>query len=346
MASAGTRFLQIEPTTRCNFTCGFCVGRHMAQRDLSLELFERALAAFPSLEHVELQGEGEPLMHPRFFAMAEALRARGVAVSVITNGSFLSDENNRRLVALSLSAIRVSLESAAPDEFRRIRGGKLEKVVRGLRHLVAVRDEHRRAHPGAPVPAIGFAVTLLKSTIDDFDRVLELYRELGLDDGITLQPLQKMDAYASIYPEEIRGETIDAETFAAFVRTLQPGSPRALPPKSGRDFYSSMRAADAARPGPSCLWLENGGAMMNMDGQVTACCMIKDESFALGRLGDAAPPEAIEARVARGRDGMRAELEAGSCPAACVGCPVIERIESVRPLAYPAGRRLPIVDSR
>src|SRR5437868_464777 len=74
------RFAQIEPTTRCNFTCGFCAGRYMPQRDLTWDDFQTFLAAHPALRHVELQGEGEPLLHPLFFDMVAACRARGILI--------------------------------------------------------------------------------------------------------------------------------------------------------------------------------------------------------------------------------------------------------------------------
>src|SRR5262245_45883400 len=64
-APMSVRFLQIEPTTRCNFTCGFCAGRAMAQTDLPFERFAETLDSFPAVEHIELQGEGESLMHPQ-----------------------------------------------------------------------------------------------------------------------------------------------------------------------------------------------------------------------------------------------------------------------------------------
>ena len=85
------RLLQVEPTTRCNFTCGFCAGRHLDQSDLALATFDALLDQLPDVEHLELQGEGEPLMHTDFFAMAERARARGIEVSTITNGSFFGD---------------------------------------------------------------------------------------------------------------------------------------------------------------------------------------------------------------------------------------------------------------
>ena len=69
----------------------------MAQGDLPFERFEAALAAFPELKHIELQGEGESLLHPRFLDMVTAARARGIKISFITNGSFLGRETIDRL---------------------------------------------------------------------------------------------------------------------------------------------------------------------------------------------------------------------------------------------------------
>src|SRR5436853_394055 len=119
-------FLQIEPTTRCNFTCGFCCGRSMEQGDLPLERFVAALDTFPDVRHVELQGEGESLMHPRFFDMVGLCRGRGIKVSLITNGSFLSREVAGKLLDAGIEKVSVSMESADARTFREIRGGKLD----------------------------------------------------------------------------------------------------------------------------------------------------------------------------------------------------------------------------
>ena len=107
-----TEFAQIEPTTRCNYRCGFCAGRSMRQGDLDWQVFERFLSSNPNLRHVELQGEGEPLMHPRFFDMVAACRARGIKVSLISNGSMLSESAIDRLIEGGVDSIHVSLESA------------------------------------------------------------------------------------------------------------------------------------------------------------------------------------------------------------------------------------------
>ncbi|MEI9926949.1 MAG: radical SAM protein [Sphingomonas sp.] len=58
--------LKIEPTTRCNFGCGFCYGRHLEQGDLAPERFRAIIDAIPGLKAVELTGEGEPLLNPPY----------------------------------------------------------------------------------------------------------------------------------------------------------------------------------------------------------------------------------------------------------------------------------------
>lgn len=88
-------FIQMEPSTRYNVTCAFCAGRSMDQGDLDPGTFRRVLAAFPRLEHMQIQGEGEPLLSAHFFEMTRIARDAGSRISIITNGSLSNDEGIR-----------------------------------------------------------------------------------------------------------------------------------------------------------------------------------------------------------------------------------------------------------
>ncbi|MEZ4449163.1 MAG: radical SAM/SPASM domain-containing protein [Nannocystaceae bacterium] len=309
-------FLQIEPTTRCNFTCGFCAGRLLPQGDLDYDDFLGALAAFPEARHVEIQGEGEPLLHPRFFEMVEAARARGLKVSFITNGSFLTPENVARILDLGVEKVFVSLESPDPETFRRIRGGKLEKVVRGLEALMSARRDR-----GLDRPAVAFAVTVLRDTEAQLDAIAALYRRLGLDGGMTVQPLERMAVYQDRYDEAMSAQLLRGdERERVHLRVL--GSP-ALRRINGRDrapiasFYEEMMAG--WRPGSRrCPWLERG-LYINFQGAAMPCCSVKDEAHAFGRLGVDSRATILERRAA-----VRDQLASGTIPPTCQGCDMAE----------------------
>ena len=347
-------FLQIEPTTRCNFTCGFCAGRQMEQGDLELSRFAAALEAAPELRHLELQGEGESFLHPRFFDMVAMARLRGVAVSLITNGSFLTTEAIGRLLDLGLAKLSFSLESADAERFREIRGGKLEKVVRGLEALLA---ERRRR--GLAQPVVGMSVTVLRSTRDHLAAVLALYHQLGLDGGITLQPLERKADYATHYDPAMAAELLSEReadqvwvTFRASRELRRIEAERA----PGRGFFDELM--EGWRPGlRRCPWLDRG-LYMNRLGEASPCCMVKDTAqHGLGRLGDDPLPVILARRAA-----LRDQLAAGEIPKACAGCDlarfaVISKLElmgwGMKGLYHllfgrrlgddPARRRLPVV---
>ena len=306
------RFLQIEPTTRCNFTCGFCAGRSMPQADLAFDRFEKLIAAFPSLEHVELQGEGESLLHPKFIEMVSLARARGIKVSFISNGSFFTSEMIDRLLTLGIEKISVSLESADAETFRRIRGGKLDKVIRGVEELLAERKKR-----GLDRPVVGFSITVLRSTQDHLAEILALYRRLGLDGGVTMQPLEKKAEYARNYDDAMAKEQLDGgEADRVWVRFLADKDIVALQksrtPVTG--FFDELM--DGWRPGARrCPWLDEG-MYVNNEGWATPCCMVKDvDKFAYGRLGEDPPEKLIAARAL-----VRKELATGAIPQACEGC--------------------------
>jgi MoaA/NifB/PqqE/SkfB family radical SAM enzyme len=302
------KYAQIEPTTRCNFTCGFCAGRSMPQGDLSWEAFERFLAANPGLEYVELQGEGEPLMHPRFFDMVAACRERGIRVSLITNGSMLVRDKVDRLISEGVEAVHVSLESADADEFQDIRGGKFSKVVSGLGLLM-----QRRAELGKDRPAVGFSVTVLRRTLGSFNEIVRLYKELNLDGGIGVQLLQNMPVYKEKYDHEMLEQLVPPEIWQRH-SSMFDAALALLPVRSDLKTYYGALFADLDVPSGKCPWLEQG-AYVTIDGSVTGCCFMKKPEHAFGNmLID--PPSLI----ARRRRALARKLKQGVIPAPCEGC--------------------------
>jgi len=77
--------LQIEVTSRCCLKCEMCPRSALAHQwpeiDLSWEAFQRIVPVFGYVQHVHLQGWGEPLLHPRLAEMIAAAKAAGCRVA-------------------------------------------------------------------------------------------------------------------------------------------------------------------------------------------------------------------------------------------------------------------------
>lgn len=295
----------------------------MAQRDLEWSAYRAFLVAHPDLRHIELQGEGEPLLHPRFFEMVASARARGIRVSLITNGSLLSPERVERLLTAGIGSIHVSIESADPTQFRAIRGGKFQKVRDGLALLI-----QRRRERGLDEPLVGLAMTVLKSTIGGLDDVARLYLELGLNGGIVAQQLQPMPVYSRHYDAAMMGELLDAEGARKFGEVRAALAKHMPVPRPDAFFYYALfEGFDPSRD--NCPWLARG-AYLDAGAGITGCCFMKDDSDATSDPGAAA------ARRAKLRD----TLERGEVPIACNGCGTAESIAFAR-RSQPSLRAVP-----
>lgn len=323
-------FLQVEPTTRCNYTCGFCCGRHMDQSDQSWDDFEATLDAFPHLRHIEIQGEGEPLMHPRFFDMTAAAHARGIKVSTITNGSLLG-RRVPEILDSGIASLLVSIESADAKGFRAIRGGTLDVVTRGIARLM----DARRAR-GQAAPAVGFALTVLAETQDQLNPVFDLYERLDMDGGILCHMLSDMTPYSRHYDDDMCRQVLSplnqSLMWARYARNTKRATYREAPV---RHFWNDLMARPAedepaaARASAStftrCPWLEHA-LFVNRHGLATGCPNVKDTarfSFGHVRIDTASS-------ILAGRDAMRTQLAAGEIPDACRGCFIADSITRSR----------------
>lgn len=106
----------------------------MPQRHMEQDVFDAILTTLPVKRcTVSLQGEGEPMLHPRFVAMAKQVIDAGHIPYTITNASRLDPETVSEL----FPQIGISLDTSDPDEAQRIGRGDLQQVVANLDHLIA-----------------------------------------------------------------------------------------------------------------------------------------------------------------------------------------------------------------
>jgi MoaA/NifB/PqqE/SkfB family radical SAM enzyme len=312
------RLLNIESTTRCNFTCDFCVGRKLRQADLAIEILDRALTAFPEVEHLDATGEGEPLLHPRFFEILSIARTKGLRTHFYSNGSLFTDSTIDKILDAAVETIFISIESADPIEYSRLRGGSLRTLVAGISRLISARDARHLTRP-----SVGFSVTVLRTTQHQLKAIVELYIQLRMDGGMVMQSLNRMPGYSRYYNGTLQHEMLSANEEQELIQMAKADANIGplLVPGGGRGGFAEelVSGYDPIRTG--CPWLERA-AFVNQDGYVMPCCMVKDTTrSAFGLLGR----ESLE-EITGAREALRRELNTGRIPNCCVGCDIADEV--------------------
>lgn len=318
-------FLQIEPTTRCNFTCGFCCGRKMDQNDLNFDAFVKTLEQFPDLKHIEIQGEGEPLLHPQFFEMAKLASSKGIKVSTITNGSMFTDKRINNILDAGIGSILISIESPEVDEFKQIRGGNLERVIAGIKALLEARNLRNQNYP-----AVGFAVTIFKQNRHHLEAIANLYHNLGMDGGILLHLLSSMEAYTDVYNQDTSNQLLSpieqALVWSKYSKILKSDRYYENPIQHFWDDLLGRNKGENSQTTEisgfhSCPWLDKA-LFVNRHGIATVCPNAKDtERFSLGTIGKDNVEEILQARAE-----VAEELNNGNMPDVCTKCVIAESI--------------------
>jgi MoaA/NifB/PqqE/SkfB family radical SAM enzyme len=112
-ASRPFRVVQIEVTSRCSTGCVFCPHDALSDRwvegDIPLSMYSECIVPHLDLfELVYLQGWGEPMLHPDLWDMLSMAQEKGCRTGFTTNGTWLEDEQNKRLLDMGVDLISVS----------------------------------------------------------------------------------------------------------------------------------------------------------------------------------------------------------------------------------------------
>jgi MoaA/NifB/PqqE/SkfB family radical SAM enzyme len=263
--------LNLEPTTKCNFRCWYCVGRHMKQEHLSYENFVSIIDNSPDLKVLLLVGEGEPLLHRQFFEMVAYAKKRGMLVSITTNGSMFTEEIVEKLCDAQVELVSISIDSADPERFAESRvGGDLSQVWAGIERL----SSHRNAR-GLRFPIISVRGTPMAPDPDDIAEILREARARGVDGMDGFQTLNAMEAYAEIYPENKQHHLDDTKEIG---RAIQKAMMKAELPVLTEQLEDVLPAKVVQGEGFTNRLRQNCDRSLVyslLSGDVTPCCQIK-----------------------------------------------------------------------
>ena len=273
------RFVQIEPVGQCNLRCQMCPIQfrkdgppHGPLAFLAFDDFTRLVEDFGDIDELQLQGLGEPTMHPRFFDMVAWASARGIRVSTNSNLTLWSERRARQCVESGLATLHVSLDAATPELYERIRkGAHFPKVLRNLRRVMAARAAlHSPLH-------VRVVTVLMRQNLNELAAIVALAGSEGIGDLFVqylchdFEEKSLPDGYKPMR-DFIHDQTLETFPRGAIAVAFESARKAAehwgvrlrLPPL---EHIVSERAA------PRCDWPWRG-AYISYRGEAMPCCMV------------------------------------------------------------------------
>lgn len=246
--------IYIEVTTKCNFACITCIRSSWEDSLLHMDwaTFENILdnlKDLPNLESVHFGGFGEPMMHPKIFDMLRAVKELGLKVEMITNGSYLTEDNIQKLIDLELDVLFTSLDSPDEEEYNEIRqGADFQDVFHNVKKLQAMKLERKTKKP-----ELGIEFVAMKKNYAKLPKLIRMAWDLHASKVIVsnLIPYHESMKDEIVYDIDDTGCLFKGESFVTAIRATM----------------SSMKL----RTERHCKFVKDKSLCINYQGNVSPC---------------------------------------------------------------------------
>jgi MoaA/NifB/PqqE/SkfB family radical SAM enzyme len=258
-------WIQVEVTSHCNAACSYCP--HHAYQDgwdnrhMPVETFSTLAPAFGKTNLVFLQGWGEPFLHPDFFKLVGLAKQAGCRVGTNTNGTLLDYGDAEKLVGAGLDVLAFSLAGVRAETNDAVRRGTtLDRVRRAIELVRNLREQH-----GLDRPRIHIAYMLLRSGLDDLERLPEFLHDLGAEESVV------SSLTLPIGPEmQKEAQLVGAEEYDPFRKKLHDVRERA----AGLGVDLHYQIAMPGEPQSACTENIERSVFIGADGRVFPCVFL------------------------------------------------------------------------
>jgi MoaA/NifB/PqqE/SkfB family radical SAM enzyme len=267
----------IEPTVSCNLDCITCFRNDWDQPigSMSEATFERILAGLQEMNpipNVYFGGIGEPLFHPKTIDWVRRVKALGVKVELITNGTTLTEKKSRELIDTGLDTLWVSLDGATPDSYADIRiGAELPNILNNLKRFSKMRKPNH-----FPTPELGIAFVAMKRNIADLPQVIRIGKSLRA----------KLFFVSNLQPptRDLLGERLYQRTTRDIAYLPAPHLPKLSLPRMDFDEHTRAALFEAFNSQVNVSLAGN-----NWGGANDVCNFVEQGTMSIAWTGDVSP---------------------------------------------------------
>jgi MoaA/NifB/PqqE/SkfB family radical SAM enzyme len=314
--------LYLEVTNRCNLLCETCPRTFESLEppaDMSWELFVRIVDQVPNIARVVLHGVGEPMLVKALPRMIRYLKDRSTYVLFNTNGTLMQPRRFQELIDTGLDELRVSLDAADRESYRRVRGKDFfDRIVRDVGKFVAYQRE-----VGATTPRVSLWLTGLKETIDQLPAFVRLAAIMGVPEVHLQRLVFDAQGYGLARAENSLFERTQADERAAIEAAQAIGAELGvtLDASGATEPGLSLKRQETEQPWSTC---RRPWSLMyfTAHGRALPCCIapFSVRGYSNYTLGDATQQTLREIWNGQAYRDFRASLLSDAPPAPCQNC--------------------------
>ncbi len=144
-------YLQIEPTSICNYRCVFCYQTDNLfnkktngfMGHMSLDTFKKIVdQAENNIEFISIASRGEPLICPSICEMLKYTRGKFLNLKLNTNASLLDEKKSHAILQSGVKTLVFSADAAETKLYSELRvNGKLEKILKNIETFNSIKEK-------------------------------------------------------------------------------------------------------------------------------------------------------------------------------------------------------------
>ena len=176
---------RLDVSSRCQLDCPLCPtargkGRSFIGRGvMPVADFVEFIDCNPRIRIIELGNSGEVFLNPDLPAILRSAAERGVSTRVAegANLNYASEEALEALVQYGVTVLRVAVDGATEETYRKYRvGGDLKKVLRNVRKINEFKKQYKSS-----LPLLILQCILFPHNEHEIKKIAVMARAMGMD---------------------------------------------------------------------------------------------------------------------------------------------------------------------